>query len=295
MEVAEPDPAAGLGARLRRAREQRSLSIEECAERLYLPASVIEALESEQYATLGGGVYARGHLRRYAGLLELDTAGLEQLMVQRLSGAPDLATIQTHRIGHSTQSRRLGLVPVAIVAALLALSVLVWWSVRHGADRAPATPVPVPVAPSDGAPQSGGSPGATTAPDLSGAGSTPATLPAAAEPTGTTSAKPSSAPAPASVAVPAPAAAPVSAPPSAATPSVATRRTLVIASAGPVASAAPASSASPAVVASLGPEAAAPASSAALPRRRAAPVQKPAPAVPAGPRETQRDYMNFEF
>ena len=147
MEVAESELGAGLGERLRRAREQRGLTVDECAERLYLPASVITALEGEQFATLGAGVYARGHLRRYAGLLELDAAGLEQLMLQRLSAAPDLANIQTHRITGTGSSRRLGVVPVAIVAVVLALVVLVWWSLRHGSERAPATPVVVPATP----------------------------------------------------------------------------------------------------------------------------------------------------
>ena len=147
MEVAESELGAGLGERLRRAREQRGLTVDECAERLYLPASVITALEGEQFATLGAGVYARGHLRRYAGLLELDAAGLEQLMLQRLSAAPDLAKIQTHRISGTGSSRRLGVVPVAIVAIALALAVLVWWSLRHASERAPAAPVVVPASP----------------------------------------------------------------------------------------------------------------------------------------------------
>jgi cytoskeleton protein RodZ len=149
MAVADTDLGQGIGARLSRAREERGLSVEECAERLYLPATVLQALEAEQFAVLGAGVYARGHLRRYAGLLEMDAAGLEQMMLQRLAAAPDLATIVTRRVGDTRPSRRLGLLPVAIVAGVLALAVLVWWSVRHANGTAPvpapiATPVPTP-------------------------------------------------------------------------------------------------------------------------------------------------------
>jgi cytoskeleton protein RodZ len=145
MEAVDTDLGQGIGVRLRRAREQRGLGVEECAERLYLPASVLEALESEQFASLGAGVYARGHLRRYAGLLEMDAPALEQMMLQRLAAAPDLATIVTRRVGNTNPGRRLGLLPVAIVAAALALAVLVWWSARHAAESPPApTRIPIP-------------------------------------------------------------------------------------------------------------------------------------------------------
>ena len=149
MEAAETDPgvdpAPGIGARLRGAREQRGLTLEECAERLYLPPSVLEALETEQFAALGAGVYARGHLRRYAGLLEMDATALEQTLLQRMGAAPDLAAIVTRNIGKSRPGRRMGLLPVAIFAVALALAVLVWWSARHAAESAPApTPIPIP-------------------------------------------------------------------------------------------------------------------------------------------------------
>ena len=138
-----PGPGAGIGAQLRHAREQRGLSTEECGERLYLPASVLQALEDEQFATLGAGVYARGHLRRYAGLLELDAPALETQMLKRLEAAPDIATIVTRRVDNTRPQRRLGLVPVAIAAALLLVAVVVWWSARH-ASPAPAVPAVAP-------------------------------------------------------------------------------------------------------------------------------------------------------
>ena len=155
MATADALPAAiagaGIGAQLSQAREQRGLSLEECGERLYLPASVLQALEEEQFASLGAGVYARGHLRRYAGLLELDAAALETRMLQRLEAEPDIATIVTRRVGDTRPQRRLGLVPVAIAAALLLVAVVVWWSVRHANPAvpavAPAAPLATPAAP----------------------------------------------------------------------------------------------------------------------------------------------------
>ncbi|HEX7375329.1 MAG TPA: RodZ domain-containing protein [Steroidobacteraceae bacterium] len=62
---------ASPGARLRREREARGLSQQQAAEQLTLDISVIVALEANDFASLGAPVFAKGHLRRYAALLEL--------------------------------------------------------------------------------------------------------------------------------------------------------------------------------------------------------------------------------
>jgi cytoskeleton protein RodZ len=54
---------------LRRAREERGLSEQQAAEQLNLDVSVVIALEREDFASLGAPVFAKGHLRRYGGLL----------------------------------------------------------------------------------------------------------------------------------------------------------------------------------------------------------------------------------
>jgi cytoskeleton protein RodZ len=64
--------ATGAGAALRQARERLGLTGQQAAERLTLDQAVISALENDDYAALGAGVFARGHLRRYATLLGLD-------------------------------------------------------------------------------------------------------------------------------------------------------------------------------------------------------------------------------
>ncbi|GLV49019.1 hypothetical protein TJA_21220 [Thermus sp. LT1-2-5] len=61
-----------LGERLRRAREERGLSLKEAAERLSLKARVLEALEACRFEDLPEPALARGYLRRYALLLGLD-------------------------------------------------------------------------------------------------------------------------------------------------------------------------------------------------------------------------------
>ncbi|WP_114313357.1 RodZ domain-containing protein [Thermus caldifontis] len=61
-----------LGERLRRAREEKGLSLKEAAERLALKTKVLEALEACRFADLPEPALARGYLRRYALLLGLD-------------------------------------------------------------------------------------------------------------------------------------------------------------------------------------------------------------------------------
>jgi len=68
-----PEQVTGLdlGEKLRVAREQRSLSLEQVSESLHLDEAVIDALEKGHFEKLGAAVYVRGHLRAYAQLLGL--------------------------------------------------------------------------------------------------------------------------------------------------------------------------------------------------------------------------------
>lgn len=69
-----PEPAAAgdsPGQMLRQQREQRGFSLQDVADELHLDRWVIETLEADRFTVLGAPVYARGHLRKYAQLLEL--------------------------------------------------------------------------------------------------------------------------------------------------------------------------------------------------------------------------------
>ena len=133
---------SGFGETLRGAREKRGLTVEECATRLFIPTSTLTALEANHFSDLGPSVYARGHLRRYTGFLELEVAELERKMLQHIVIAPDLTAIVTLRAVDTGQPRRLGRLPVVLMLLVFsALALLWWWSERHGAIAA-AVPVP---------------------------------------------------------------------------------------------------------------------------------------------------------
>ncbi|GEM_PF-1232349 len=59
------------GAYLRHAREQKRLSIQHVADRLYLDTGVIQALENDDYDKLPSAIFVRGYLRNYAKLLDI--------------------------------------------------------------------------------------------------------------------------------------------------------------------------------------------------------------------------------
>src|SRR5712671_7366615 len=68
------DPGT-IGARLKAERERRGLSPQKAADELHLDGWVIDALEADDYGRIGPSVYAKGHLKRYAALLGLPSAG----------------------------------------------------------------------------------------------------------------------------------------------------------------------------------------------------------------------------
>jgi cytoskeleton protein RodZ len=142
------------GRRLRTAREAKGLSTQTAADALHLDAWVIEALERGDYARLGPAVYARGHLKHYAAMLELPVPEvLEAYEPQATSApaAPDRKAALDVRGGfrphRAAPWMRLaaGLALFVVVAGGLAL-----WQPWHGVDyfwRAERELKPASVAP----------------------------------------------------------------------------------------------------------------------------------------------------
>ncbi|MGA9854708.1 MAG: RodZ domain-containing protein [Gammaproteobacteria bacterium] len=120
----------GLGAALRSAREARGLSVHKAALDMHVSDDIIEALEHEDFASLGAPIFVRGHLRNYARLLGLpeDQILAAEHTADKLT-APPLIPLQpggAHGFG-----RRFAM-PVfsLIVIALLLVLGVVWWQHR---------------------------------------------------------------------------------------------------------------------------------------------------------------------
>lgn len=123
------DPRCGIGARLRDARERAGLTVAQAAERLHIDPSIIEALESERFDSLGAPVWVRGHLKHYAELLGESADELQESYAASGEAAhvPDLTRIPKHTGG--AQRRTLATLGTAIVVAILVIGA-VWWAVR---------------------------------------------------------------------------------------------------------------------------------------------------------------------
>ncbi len=76
VERAEDEPR-GLqcGERLAAARAEREVSVTDIAKELHISEDKVEALERNDFDTLGAAVFARGYIRKYAQLVGLKKPG----------------------------------------------------------------------------------------------------------------------------------------------------------------------------------------------------------------------------
>lgn len=78
------------GERLRAARQARDISVRDVAKELHLDEHKVRALEKNDFEVLGAPVFAKGHLRKYAELVDVDTDDVmtDYYQMNRNSGAP---------------------------------------------------------------------------------------------------------------------------------------------------------------------------------------------------------------
>jgi cytoskeleton protein RodZ len=135
------DGGAGIGTRLRAAREKKGLTILQAAEKMHLDARIIEVLEGEDFAALGAAVYARGHLRHYAELVGEQPAQLLELYANSTRAAPvqpDLTRI-AHVPLESDSGRLTG--PAVVVLVTIAAIGTLWWVMTSPKEKLQPTPV----------------------------------------------------------------------------------------------------------------------------------------------------------
>ena len=145
---------ASVGALLRAEREQRGLSLVDVAQALKLTQRQVEAMENERFDMLPGAAFARGFLRNYARLLDLDPEPLLEALSQTSGiGAPELAPISNAQgtLPAGDGGLRPSALPVVVVAVLLLVAVVGGWYFDWFQGAEPADPnaavVDTPVAP----------------------------------------------------------------------------------------------------------------------------------------------------
>jgi cytoskeleton protein RodZ len=179
---------AGFGEHLRREREMRGVSLEEIAGATRISKRFLEALETETWDRLPGGVFNRGFVRTVARFLGLEE---ESLLAEYslAKGEPSAhAPLPSQPPAQSSsQKHHVPWLALAAVPVLLALAAGGWWAwqwiaarqaelnaVAHSQPAAPVPPsapsnmwaVPEDKVPSTENPQTPASPWSASAPDL---------------------------------------------------------------------------------------------------------------------------------
>lgn len=94
MRIEPVEMSESLGQRMRAAREARGLTREEAASRTKMRIAIIDALERDEFDRIGHGVYLRGYLSKYLGLVGLPLV-LADRVLERHADLPPLVTSGT--------------------------------------------------------------------------------------------------------------------------------------------------------------------------------------------------------
>ncbi|AIZ31693.1 RodZ domain-containing protein [Pseudomonas sp. K1(2024)] len=143
MNAAHPESAAALeqhpGDVLRQAREHRNWSQAEVARRLNLTVTSLNYLETGAFDKLPGHTFARGYIRAYAKLMDMDQAPLVEAF-DRVTGTHAKGS-EVHSLGRIEEPVRLSHNILRGVSLLLLVVVVgggfFWWqdqSGQHGKD-----------------------------------------------------------------------------------------------------------------------------------------------------------------
>jgi cytoskeleton protein RodZ len=135
------DARAGIGTRLRAAREKKGLTILQAAEKMHVDPRILESLEAEDFAALGAAVYVKGHMRHYAELVGEQAGQLQELYASSTRAAPvqpDLTRISRAR--PESDPGRLGGAAVVVLVAAAAIGAL-WWVLNSPTEKPQPTPV----------------------------------------------------------------------------------------------------------------------------------------------------------
>lgn len=150
-----PEPAdygTSPGGMLRRQREQRGLSLQDVADELHLDRRVVETIEADHFLALGAPVYARGHLRKYAQLLELAPETVLASYESLSEGSRLAAPANPVPVIPPTTSDQRSSVWIALGALAVCVAALAIWKIAEPPESEPAAARPVrPPEPAPGA------------------------------------------------------------------------------------------------------------------------------------------------
>ena len=143
-ESTQPEESGGPvgGERLAEARRALQIPVIEIAKELHLDEYKVRALEINDFDVIGAPVFAKGHLRKYAQLVNVSEADVmaDYYQLNRSASAPPVLSPRPR------QRRTISPGPwIAAIAVILAVASAYWWFVSH--EPAAERPVAGDVAP----------------------------------------------------------------------------------------------------------------------------------------------------
>ena len=120
-------PTAGPGHILKQAREAKSMTPREAADRLRLRLQVIELIEADDYTTFSTTTFVKGYLRAYAKLLGVDQSQIDEAYKSLNIQEPESTPMQSfsRRVKHQESDNRLMMITWLVVVVVIAL--VIWW------------------------------------------------------------------------------------------------------------------------------------------------------------------------
>lgn len=151
-ESSESEPEGPLGGeRLAEARRAQKIAVLEIAKELHLDEPKVRALERNEFETLGAPVFAKGHLRKYAHLVQVDEGDVmaDYYQLTRAAGMPPLVSARPR------PRREMSPGPwIAVIVVFIVLASAYWWFTTQPArplvadeptpELIPQEPVPAP-------------------------------------------------------------------------------------------------------------------------------------------------------
>lgn len=123
------------GERLAEARREQQIPVIEIAKELHLDEYKVRALESNDYEVIGAPVFAKGHLRKYAQLVNVDEADVmaDYYQLTRSAAAPPVIPRRPR------QRQVLALGPwIAVIVVVIVAATAYWWFAER--EAAPVRP-----------------------------------------------------------------------------------------------------------------------------------------------------------
>jgi cytoskeletal protein RodZ len=148
-ELVETD-GPSVGERLRAAREEKKLSLEDIAAQTRIPRRHLESIEAADWAHLPAPTYTIGFARSYASAVGLDRAEIADQLRAEMGGQRAATTSEVFEPADPARTMPKSLVIGAIVAVILLIVLMSWLNNRsleqpdETTNTAPAVAAPTP-------------------------------------------------------------------------------------------------------------------------------------------------------